>query len=313
MGSKQGRKKKAPAKKRRSIAEPRTRLAGALRRLEDALARDPQDLGARVRSFHARFHDYSPMNRTLIFLQRPDATFVMGREQWRSRHGREVKKEAGAIFILAPELGRGDPSTAITFTHVKVYDVSDTNGEPFAPPAPPPARASEELVAERLRELEAWVRGSGLKLRYEARSVNALIDGATNGLTIWVRPDLGPADRLAVLAHEIAHVKLHFRKNKRGHMEIADASGQRPSRDLAELEAELMSFLLLAFSGIDSSEGSAAYLNCWKASMTSIRERAERCFVVACSVLRECERRSYRRLVDEDTVVILEEARTALE
>jgi hypothetical protein len=44
----------------RKIVRPGSRLAGALRRLEDALVHDPRELGARLREFAARFHDYSP-------------------------------------------------------------------------------------------------------------------------------------------------------------------------------------------------------------------------------------------------------------
>jgi len=154
---------------------------------------------------------------------------------------------------------------------------------------------------------------AGVTVRYEAPVVNALVDGATDGLAIWARPDLGPGERLAVLAHEIAHVKLHFRRKQRGQILLVDDPKQTGSRDIKELEAELTAFLLLEFSGIDCSQGSAAYLNSWNASASKIRDHAERCFVVACSVLRACERKKYRRLVEEGTVVIHEEARAALQ
>lgn len=297
--------------KRRSIAKPRSRLAGALRKLEAALVQDPRELGVRAREFAARFHDYSPLNRALIFLQRPDATFLKGRKQW-EKEARVVRRGARAIQILAPALKPDERATTRSFTQVKVYDVADTDGPPFSPPSSVQVRSGEDLAAERLRDLEEWVRGSGLALQYKAPVVNALVDGATNGLTVWVRPDLGPAERLAVLAHEIAHVKLHFRRKQRGQTLLIDDPKQPASRDVKELEAELTAFLLLEFSGIDTSQGAAMYLNSWNASASKIRDHAERCFVVACSVLRDCEKKRYRKLVDEGTVVVRDEARAAL-
>src|SRR5262249_53987213 len=160
------------------------------------------------REFAARFHDYSPLNRALIFLQRPDATFVKGRRQWAETDGRVVRRGTRSIHILAPSLKPNVRTTTRSFTEVKVYDVSDTDGPPSSPPSSAEVRASVALVTKRLEALEKWVWGSGLRLRFEAPVVNALVDGATNGHSIWVRPDLGPGERLTILAHEIAHVKL---------------------------------------------------------------------------------------------------------
>lgn len=196
---------------------------------------------------------------------------------------------------------------------MKAFDVSDTEGSPFAAPSSLPIRADQELVSERLRQLEEWVRHSGLDLRLETPVVNRLVDGATNGLRIWVRPDLGPPERLVVLAHEIAHVKLHFPSRQRGQALITDTAHQRPSRNVAELQAELTAFLLLELAGIDSAQGTATYLNSWNASMSKIRKHAAHCFLTACSVLRACETRRYRPLVKTRTVSLLEQTRTVLQ
>jgi hypothetical protein len=285
--------------RRARLAAPRTRLAGALRKLEEALANDPRELGARVRGFAARFHQYSPLNRALIFLQRPDATFVDGRAKWQAKE-REVKPGARAIFIMAPSLEPHQRGATSSFHRINVYDVSDTTGPTFEAPSCAEVRGDDARIAKLLGDLEEWVQRSGLELRYEARVVNGLVDGATNGKTIWVRPDLGPGERLATLAHEIAHVKLHFKKKDRGGEVMADHAGQSPTRDVLELEAELTAFLILEFSGIDSSRGSAAYLNCWRASKTAIHAHAEACLRAASSVLGACERKDYRSLVDDD-------------
>jgi hypothetical protein len=175
-----------------------------------------------------------------------------------------------------------------------------------------PAAGQGELVAEWLPRLEAWVRGSGLELRYQSPAVNTVVDGATNGTVIWIRPDLAPAERLIVLAHEIAHAKMHFRRKQRGAAVLIDEPGALRSRDTRELEAELTAFLILALSGIDAAEGSAVYLNSWRASRKSIRAHAARAFLVACSVLRDCEKRRYRNLLGQGPASVCNELRAAL-
>jgi hypothetical protein len=287
------------------IARPRTRLASALRRLEQALATDPRGFGEQARAFARRhaFHQYSPLNRHLIALQRPDASFVMGRAAWLRTTGRTVRKGARSIHVVAPALGRGQGGTTYWFKHVALYDLADTEGPPFTPPSLGPVLGEDQLLRKRLADLELWITESGLSLVHGTPWINSLVLGATDGRTVWVRPDLGPGDRLAVLAHEIAHVKLHFTHRKRGKSIIADEEGERPSRDERELEAELTAFLLLELSGIDSARPAAGYLNSWRASARAVREHAQRCFAVACNILRACECQSFTRLVKDDTVV----------
>lgn len=282
------------------IAKPRGRLSAALHRLEEALARDPGSLGRSAREFMQRyaFHDYSPLNRALVWGQCPAASFVMGRARW-AACGRTVKPGARAIFLLAPDLKRGDGGRTRWFKTVRVYDVSDTTGEAWTPPLSDTPPLGEERLVERLRgQLRDWIRGSGLRLETAAVVLNLPIDGATDGRTIWIRPGLSPAEEVAVLAHEIAHVLLHVRPRDRGKVMFGDQPGQRSSRDVMELQAELTAFLLLEFSGIDSSQASARYLNSWQATKSSVRAHAQRCMLAACRVMRACERRSYTRYGD---------------
>lgn len=302
--------KKKPAK-RRSVAKPRSQLAAALRKLAQALDTDPRDLGRRVREFTNRFHAYTPLNRALVFLQRPDATFLNGRTRWAAL-GRDVKAKAKAIRILAPNLGPGEGGVARSFKEVKVYDIVDTDGESVKVPALAIVDGSAEAIEGLLSKLERWVQGSGLSLRYESPRVNEVVDGATNGLQIWIRPDLPPSARLAVLAHEIAHVKLHFNRRKRGQQTLIDRPEHATSPDEQELQAELTSYLMLEFAGIDSSQGAAAYLNSWRASKASIVANAERCLAVACAVLRDCESGRYRSLVAANVATVTTEALAAV-
>lgn len=306
-------RRKRAIRKHTGLFKPRTRLDGAIRKLEDALTRDWKQVARQVHEFASRFHDYSPFNRWLIFSQRPDATLVKGRKQWFEEHGRVVRKGARAIHILAPKLKPGQIGRTGFFQTVKVYDVSDTEGPPFEVPYLGQIVDQGKRAAQLLGMLENWVRRSGLELKYEPPpALNELVWGATNGIIIWIRPDLKTAERLAVLAHEIAHVKLHFRTKDRGHGLFVDFVERLRQALVQELEAELTSFLLLEMFGIDSSRSAAVYLNSWEASAEKVRARAERCFLVACSVLRECEQKRYRKVIDKGQSRIPSEARAAL-
>ena len=58
--------------------------------------------------FATRFHSYSFNNTILIWMQRPDATWVAGIKRWNSM-GRRVRKGETGIAILAPVTARIRP------------------------------------------------------------------------------------------------------------------------------------------------------------------------------------------------------------
>lgn len=296
-------RKKATGSTVGQLFEGRGRVACALRRLCRRLADDRATTVAEIslfRAFERSFRAYSPFNALLIALQHPGAGFVCGRRQWEREHGRTVRKGARAIRILAPALDRGDDGRARGFRVVLVYDASDTEGEgPLVPPVCSSVEGQRERIDSLLGALEDWVRGSGLDLRYEHPSVNRLVDGWTDGRTIRVRPELEPPQRLAVLAHEIAHAKLHFSRGRRGRTTFSDAPDERPvGTDERELEAEVTACLLLALGGVDASGGAALYLATWSAKADDVARVALACVKVATGILQACRRKRYRRLVE---------------
>jgi hypothetical protein len=258
------------------------------------MERDRGEVARRIAAFAARFREYTFQNTLLILLQRPDASWVLGRHGWEDL-GRRVRRGARPIRIRAPRLARGCRGGAAAFRDVRVWDVGDTEGPAAALEAgerPPPA--GDEVAAARLvADLEAWVEGSGLRLG--VTPPNAREEASTDGIWVRVRAGGNPHARAARLAHEIAHVLLHFRREPGGAV-IIDGADILPGSPVEELEAELTAFLLLAGAGLDPTAGSACYLASWRATATRVEAAFPHCLAVASRVLRDCRRRRYRRV-----------------
>ena len=105
----------------------------------------------------SKFHNYSLNNTLLIAMQKPDATLVAGYTTWKRQFGRQVRKGANGIRILAHapykkkiEVDKTDTATGRivknpdgtnaketqevlmpAFKVVNVFDVSQTDGKPL--------------------------------------------------------------------------------------------------------------------------------------------------------------------------------------
>ena len=89
----------------------------------------------------SKFHRYSFNNHLMIYLQRPEATYVAGFRKWQELN-RFVRKGEKGIAIFAPckyrtkvETDDGDEKTLSQvrgFRVVHVFDISQTEGEPLA-------------------------------------------------------------------------------------------------------------------------------------------------------------------------------------
>ena len=105
---------------------------------------------------------------------------------------------------------------------------------------------------------------NGLVARVEAatRSVGYTVEAVETGYaegrcrfgsrTIEVRAGLSPADRAAVLCHELAHAVAHD-----------PDGGDRPSKASCELQAEGAAFVALAALGLRTDKASLPYLRGW--------------------------------------------------
>jgi predicted DNA-binding transcriptional regulator AlpA len=237
-----------------------------------------------------RFHRYSWGNCMLINIQRPDATRIAGYRKWQEL-GRQVRKGERAITILAPVVYRqsadGEASRESTeqqsdlkvvraFRTASVFDVAQTDGEPLP-------EIATRLLGD--HPVHAWLRLQTIAGELGYSVSKAQLPGARNGdcnfaeYKIRVRDDLAPEHMVKTLAHEIGHVLLHHPNQRQDDI----------SRDIAELEAESVAYIVCHELGIDSSSYSVGYITHWAGdgdrAVTNIERSAGRINKAARTVL----------------------------
>ena len=151
---------------------------------------------------------------------------------------RYVRRHEKALYILAPiffdeEQEDGTIERKMWFKKVPVFDLSQTEGEPFEP---------------------CYVKYDGNITFADvvARTTIPVIEsnkqltrGYTDGEKIWISKYIPDAQKICVLFHEMAHYKLHFDKDRN---ELTSA--------IKELSAEAISFMVASgVLGIKNEEG----------------------------------------------------------
>ena len=188
-----------------------------------------QDVGfRRALDTAARFWRYSPCNQWAIRRACPKATMVAGRRVWESL-GRKVGDDEPPIHILAPSNPRGFP-----FLTVDVFDVRQTRGRRLVLP--------DLILRGRTRRVAVLERAAAvLGIRVvPLLSMDSILSYSCGG-EIRIRPGLPQRERVAVLAHELAHELLH-------------QGDQKQSRTTAEVEteADATSYVVLRALGLPS-------------------------------------------------------------
>ncbi len=241
-----------------------TKLAEqGLDQLAEALGQGRSDTLEDYLSVLAKFHPYSFQNSMLIACQHPNATHVAGFNAWK-KLGRQVVKGAKGIAILAPcvyrskdddEAGDSDKKAVVKgFKVVHVFDVSQTEGEDL-----PQFAAIDGDPGELIERLELVIGQHDISLTYDYLPSGAL--GVSAAGSIIIRPDLSPAERFAVLAHEFAHELLH--KGERRH---------DTTKTVRETEAEAVAFVVCQAIGLDSSTRSADYIQLYRGTTETLAE-----------------------------------------
>ena len=269
--------------------------ADRLRRAHDKLAAAVTELSEsggwlRMLEVGARFHRYSPNNVLLIMIQRPDATRVAGYTKWKREFGRQVRKGEKGIAIYAPiekragasqdppevpEAERERQRLLRGFRVTHVFDISQTDGPPL--PEVRPQLLTGDADPQLYAALSAQLHAAGYRVvRERPDDPQANGDVSFTDRVVRVRPGLAPAQAVKTLAHELGHVRLHDPRS---------GAAVLP-RDVAEVEAESVAFLVTGAHGIDSGEYTIPYVAGWaggKAGM--VLATAERVLSTASAIL----------------------------
>jgi hypothetical protein len=201
----------------------------------------------------SQLYQYSHGNVLRMFAQNPDIAFVASREKWEA-FGRQVLPDATGLWIYVPyfvkeeeinfQTGQMEEVKKVRFTMGRVYDLAETEGEPFQ--VAQPLTGSTQLAKETLQSIIAKS-----PLTIEIKSFTSTTNGyyLPGEKRIVLKESLSDLQKLKTLLHELAHYQL-------GHTTDGDA-------ELNEIEAESTAYCLMQLIGLDSSEYSFPYILSW--------------------------------------------------
>jgi hypothetical protein len=226
--------------------------------------------------FMRRFRFYAPYNAMLIHIQMPGAMFVAPPQRWLDQYRQQIKPGAHPLVILRPK-------GPVMF----VFDVSDTEPLPGAPPLPPEVTSPFEVRGGNVgRELEQTIEnakrdGIRVSMRDAGSQSAGQIGFATDHSWLEVVARLMPKREVvkiplryelllnrghsreaqyATLVHELAHLYC-------GHLGTPNdkwwPDRSRLDKYTREFEAESVCYLVCGRAGIDnpSDKYLAGYLD----------------------------------------------------
>jgi hypothetical protein len=202
-------------------------------------------------AFCSRFRAYAPFNNMLVKVQNPACSFYATRKHWKDEFECDVKEDARPMLILAP-----------MHPVMLVYDLDSVGNPPLPQKIKDFARVGGDWKPEQLERL--LENASRWRIRVNFKTLSTTNGGFATAdrknaqfkMRIVVHDGLGPAERFAILCHEMAHILL-------GHLG-SDQDLWWPSRrglDLktVEIEAESVAHIVLTRAGLKSA--SPAYLS----------------------------------------------------
>jgi len=233
----------------------------------------------------AKFHHYSWHNSLLIMMQRPDSSRVAGFQTWK-KLGRFVRKGEHGIMIFAPcpfhreaknESGESESVDGIFFKAVHVFDVSQTDGKDLPDLDCPIVDSDASLF---LNSLERVAGKRGISVKFEALKGKGFGYATDKGASIVIDNTHPTGQQAKTFAHELAHCALHFGKTE-------DAT--LLTRNIAELEAESIAYVVCRHFELDTTVRSSAYIALWQGDAKSLRASLERIASTARAIIDDVE------------------------
>lgn len=221
-----------------------------------------------------RFHQYSPNNCLLIYMQRPDATRVAGYKAWAAM-GRQVRKGEKGIRILAPMLFHakgtedGQDKTVLRgFRVTHVFDIAQTDGDEIEDLPRPQLLQGDQVPQELLQALLGVLVTEGFEMEFPAKWDQGEALGYTDftNKKVVFRPHLSLVQSTKTLAHEVGHVLIHD-----------GTEYGRGLRPITEVEAESFAYVICSDFGLVTDSYSLPYVAGWSGGdMKLIVSTAER-------------------------------------
>jgi len=273
----------------KTAADSKTLLKAKLEEYINDLANatDEVALSAEIRrylTFFAKFHNYSYHNRILIYIQRPNATKVASYKTWQSKF-RQVNKGSKGIMVLAPIISKSKKpedeeddinlsSDVKGFRAVSVFDIADTSpmderGEVPETPEWFDDNTPSETADLLFGAVSEVAKDMGINVTRDASMKGE--KGYSAGDHINISSDVEGVGGLSTMIHELAHELMH---RKTSSIYYIDNGGGQSAKELKELQAESVSYVVLKHYGIPVSHH-ATYLALWKANKERIQNNLE--------------------------------------
>jgi hypothetical protein len=218
----------------------------------------------------SRFHNYSFGNVLEIARQMPTASRVAGFWAWKNL-GRSVNAGAKGIRILAPVIGvrrkkdteaekditKQNERVLVGFRNAYVFDVSQTNGVDL-----PTMHEVSGEPGENIERLAAFLKGQGIQLVYRDDLQGAL--GKSYGGRIAILSGQSKAEEFSTLVHETAHEMMHKAERRTA-----------TTKQVRELEAESVAFVVGKAIGLINGTASADYIQLYQGNASLLAESLE--------------------------------------
>ena len=140
------------------------------------------------------------------------------------------------------------------FRIVHVFDVSQTDGEDL-----PEFTQARGDPGDHITQLETLMCQQGIALEYD--ELPFAVKGESHKGRIVIKQDLPPAERLAILAHEIGYEMLH--RGPRRH---------ETTKKVRETEAQAVAFVVCRACGVDTATRSADYIQLYRGDSDTLAE-----------------------------------------
>jgi hypothetical protein len=242
----------------------------------DSLVVDEKELLEYYKFTSKFYQDRSFRNVLLIFMTKPNAEVVATYKQWIEKHNRivvacivcrsfkkndctcEKREKPTRINQLMPIVAKGkteEEEDRVFFRAYNVFDIEDTeplneDGEVKTNPNTPTLLIGDDGV-ELMDSVKNYLESIGWSFEEE------LIRDGSNGYTVHpykkvrIKKNNSNLQKAKTSVHELAHVLLH-----------ADID-YFSCRDLAEVQAESVAYIVCNYYGLNTDDYSIKYINGW--------------------------------------------------